>query len=247
MRSTLLAATTLLTALVWTVALVVRNAPFAPAPAVLIGVGLLATATVATIGMIVVGGRWAHRLGLASLAMTVVLAIMRDVDVAWVLGTAATVISLIGLLSTTVTSTIRKLPSASGPPPPAITPPILLLLTPALLGFVGNEATSWALLIVGLSAPNVAFLYSRVIPGGLLGIRLIWPVLTLALTPLLGWLAGAIAAALAIAVGVTAWNSSVKASFHPPREVGTTLRIPTELTPPEVLDAAQIDEEGHRR
>lgn len=247
MRSTLLAATTLLTALVWTVALVVRNAPFAPAPAVLIGVGLLATATVATIGMIVVGGRWAHRLGLASLAMTVVLAIMRDVDVAWVLGAAATAISLMGLLSTTVTSTIRKLPSASGPPPPAITPPILLLLTPALLGFMGNEATSWALLVVGLSAPNVAFLYSRVIPGGLLGIRLIWPVLTLALTPLLGWLAGATAAGLAIAVGVTAWNSSVKASFHPPREVGTTLRIPTELTPREVLDAAQIDEEGHRR
>jgi hypothetical protein len=231
---------------VWTIALVVRSEPFAPASALLLGVGLLATATVATVGMIVVGGRWAHRLGLASLAMSVALAIARDIDLVWVVGTVATVIALMGLLSPAVTSTIRKLPSASGPPPTAIAPPILLLITPALLGFVGNEATPWALLLVGLSAPNAAFLYSRVIPGGLLVIRLVWPVMTLALTPVLGWIAGAVAAALAIAVGVTAWDSSVKASYHPPREEGTTLRMPTELTPREVLDAAQIDEKGHR-
>jgi MFS family permease len=242
----MLTATPLLTALVWTVALVVRSEPFSPASALLLGVGLLATATVATVGMIVVGGRWAHRLGLASLVMSVALAIARDIDFAWVVGTVATVIALMGLLSPTVTSTIRKLPSASGPPPTAIAPPILLLITPALLGFVGNEATPWALLLVGLSAPNAAFLYSRVIPGGLLVIRLVWPVMTLALTPVLGWIAGAVAAALAIAVGVTAWDSSVKASYHPPREEGTTLRMPTELTPREVLDAAQIDEKGHR-
>lgn len=247
MRSILLTATPLLAALVWTIALVVRSEPFAPASALLLGVGLLATATVATVGMIVVGGRWAHRLGLASLAMSVALAIARDIDLVWVVGTVATVIALMGLLSPAVTSTIRKLPSASGPPPPAITPPILLLITPALLGFVGNDATPWALLLVGLSAPNAAFLYSRVIPGGLLAIRLIWPVMTLALSLVLGWIAGAVAAALAIAVGLTAWDSSVKASFHPPREAGTTLRIPTELTPREVLDAAQIDEKGHRR
>jgi MFS family permease len=242
----MLTATPLLTALVWTMALVVRSEPFSPASALLLGVGLLATATVATVGMIVVGGRWAHRLGLASLVMSVALAIARDIDFAWVVGTVATVIALMGLLSPTVTSTIRKLPSASGPPPTAIAPPILLLITPALLGFVGNEATPWALLLVGLSAPNAAFLYSRVIPGGLLVIRLVWPVMTLALTPVLGWIAGAVAAALAIAVGVTAWDSSVKASYHPPREEGTTLRMPTELTPREVLDAAQIDEKGHR-
>jgi hypothetical protein len=246
-RSTLLAAVTLLTALVWTVALIVRSEPFSTASVLLLGVGLLATATVATIGMIVVGGLWAHRLGLASLGMTAVLAMVRDVDFLWVVGTVTTVIALVGLLSPTVTSTIRKLPSASGPPPLAITPPILLLLAPALLGLVGNEATPWALLVIGLSAPNGAFLYSRVIPGGLLGIRLIWPLMTLALTPLLGWIAGAAAAALAIAIGITAWHSSVKASYHPPREVGTTLRIPTELTPREVLDAAQVDEKGHRR
>lgn len=246
-RSTLLTATTLLTALVWTTALVVRNEPFTAAPALLIGVGILASGTVATVGMIVVKGRWAHRLGLATLSLAVVLAVVREVDFIWVTGMLATAAALTALLSPTVTSTIRRLPSAAGPPPRAITPPLLLLLTPALLGFVGNDATPWALLVVGLSAPNAAFLYSRVIPGGLIGIRLVWPTMTLALAPLLGWVAGVVASAMAIAVAITAWDESVKASYHPPREVGTTFRIPPELSPREVLDAAEIDERGRRK
>lgn len=247
MKSPILAATTLMSALVWTVALVIDSDPFEAAPALLIGVGLLATATVATVGMIVVGGRWAHRLGLGSLAISILIAVFREIDVMWAVGIAATGIALIALLSPTLTSTIRGLPSASGPPPRAIAPALILLVAPAILGFVGNEATPWALLVVGLTAPNVAFVYSRVFPGGLLAVRLLWPIMTLALTPLLGWLAGITAALLAVAVGAAAWHQSVKASYHPPREVGTTYRIPPELTPTEVLDAADLDEKGRRR
>jgi hypothetical protein len=246
-KSPLLAATTLLSALVWTIALVVDSEPFAGGPALLIGVGLLATATVATVGMIVVGGRWAHRLGLASLGISVVLAVLRDIDFMWVAGTAMTALALVAVLSPGLTDTIRQLPGASGPPPRAITPPLILLTAPAVLGFVGNDATAWALLVVGLSAPNVAFLYSRVLPGGLVAIRLVWPIMTLAMTPLLGWAAGSTAAVLAIAVGVSAWDRAVKASYHPPQEAGSALRIPPELTPKEVLDAAQIDDKGRRR
>jgi hypothetical protein len=243
----LLAATTLLAALVWTIALVVAPAPFEPAPALLIGVGLLATATVATVGMIVVGGRWAHRLGLLSLGLTAVVAVVREIDVVWVVGVTVTAGALVSLLSPTLTVTIRGLPSASGPPPRAVIPPLILLAAPALLGLTGNEAVVWALLVVGLSAPVCAFAYSRVVPGGLLGIRVVWPVLALALTPLLGWVAGIPAAALALAVGVSAWDPAVKASYHPPREVGSTFPIPPELAPKEVLDAAQIDEHGRKR
>jgi hypothetical protein len=46
---------------------------------------------------------------------------------------------------------------------------------------------------------------------------------------------------------VTAWGSSVKASYHPPREVGTTFPVPPELAPAEVLDAAEIDDTGKPR
>ena len=246
-RSSLLAATTLLSALVWTVALIVDSGPFSGASVLLIGLGMLLTSTVATVGMIVVGGRWAHRLGLTALGLTIPLALVRDLDPLWALAMTATAIAVVSLLSPTLTATIRKLPSASGPPPRAVTPALLLLIAPALLGFAGTDSTAWALLAVGLTAPTAAFVYSRVLPGGLLTVRLVWPILTLALSPLLGWAGGLTAAAMAVAVAAGAWGASVKASYHPPREVGTTFPIPPELAPREVLEVAEIDEKGRRR
>lgn len=237
----------LLAGLAWTIALVVDNEPFEPAGVVLIGLGLLTTATVATVGMIVVGGRWAHLLAFAALALTLMLAVVRVIDLAWIVGTIATTLSALALLSPTVTTGIRKLPAAAGPPPRAVLPPLILLLTPAALGLVGNEATVWALLVVGISAPIAAFAYSRVLTGGLVGMRVVWPLLALALSPALGWWAGGVAATGALAVAIISWDRSVKASYHPPREVGSTFRIPPELAPQEVLDAARIDEKGRRK
>lgn len=247
MKPPLLASTTLLAALVWTVAVVVDSDPFDPAPALLVGIGLLATATVASVGMIVVGGRWAHRLGVAALAATVVVALVREIDVLWLTGIAATALGLVAMFSPTLTDTIRQLPSASGPPPRAVAPALLLVATPLILGFLGQDATPWALLVVGLTAPVVGFLYSRVFPGGLLAVRLLWPLLAVALTPMLGWITGVATAGLALTLIVLAWDPSVKASYHPPREVGTTFPIPPELTPKEVLDAAEIDDKGRRK
>jgi hypothetical protein len=240
----MLAGTVQLAALSWVVAIVVDSTPLSAAPAFLVGLGLLTMSTVALVGMVVSGGRWAHRLGVAALGSGVILAIVRPIDFMWVVGVILTATALVALFSPTLMGSIRKLPSASGPPPRAVTPPLILLATPALIGFLGNEATAWALLVVGVSAPNVAFLYSRVIPGGLIAIRLLWPAMALALSPLLGWLAGGASAIIAIAVAAVSWDDSVKASYHPPREVGNTFPIPPELAPREVLDAAEIDDKG---
>lgn len=234
-------------ALSWVVALVVDPDPLELVPALLVGVGLLGMSTVATVGMIVVGGRWSHLLGFCAIATGVVIAIIRPIDVMWVISTALTALALIALLSPALTKTIRRLPSASGPPPRAVTPPLVLLATPAVLGFLGNDATVWALVIVSLSAPTVALLYSRVFPGGLLAIRLLWPILAIALAPLMGWLAGSASVTLGLVVAILSWDSSVKASYHPPQETGSTFPIPPELAPGEVLDAADIDEHGRRK
>ncbi|MFZ0014976.1 MAG: hypothetical protein WAL25_12775, partial [Acidimicrobiia bacterium] len=230
--------------LAWIVALMIQPSPLEPVPALLTGLGLLGMSTVATVGMIVVHGRWAHRLGVLTMAFTMVLAVIRPIDFIWFIALALSTAAIVALLSPPVMGGIRRLPSASGPPPRAVTPPLLLLMAPVLLGLVGNGAQPWALLVVGLSAPSVALLYSRVVPGGLLGIRLIWPLLALGLTPWMGWLAGSVSAALAIAVAATSWHQSVRASYHPPQEAGTTFAIPPELAPTEILDAAQIDERG---
>jgi hypothetical protein len=243
-KGSVLAVTVQLAAISWVAAIVVDNSPFTAAPAFLIGLGLLAMSTVSFVGMVVSGGRWAHRLGIVALGFGAVLAVLRPIDFMWLASVALTALALVALHSPTLMGSIRKLPSASGPPPRAITPPLILLATPCILGFLGNDATVWALLVVGISAPNVAFLYSRVIPGGLIAIRLVWPAMALALSPLLGWAAGMAAATIAVAVAWIAWDDSVKASYHPPREVGTTFPIPPELAPKEVLDAAEIDESG---
>ena len=244
MKPTFLTALTLLAALVWTAALVVDPRPLEPVPSVLVGFGLLTTATVAVVGMVVVGGRWAHRLALTSLAMTVIVGVIREADVLWIAGVFSTAVALSALLSQPVLATTRKLPSASGPPARAVLPPLILLVTPALLGFGGNEAEAIPLLVVGLSAPLAAFLYSRVLPGGLIAIRILWPLLAVASAPLLGWWAGSLAVILAGTVAIIAWDTSVKASYHPPREVGSTFPIPPELAPKEIRDAAGIDEKG---
>lgn len=242
----MLAVTVQVAAISWVIAIVVDSTPFSAAPAFLIGLGLLAMSTVSFVGMVVSGGRWAHRMGMVALGFSAILAVVRPLDVMWVVSVTLTAVAVVGLLSPTLTGSIRKLPSASGPPPRAITPPLILLATPCVLGLLGNEATVWALLLVGVSAPNVAFIYSRVLPGGLISLRLLWPAMTLALSPFLGWIAGIPAAAIAIAIAVIAWDDSVKASYHPPREAGTTFPIPPELAPREVLEAAEIDERGRR-
>lgn len=244
MRTALAAATIQLAALAWTVALLIDAASLETAPALLVGVGILAMSTVAMVGMIAVGGRWAHRLGLIDIGFMVVLAVIRPIDLIWLIATGLTGGALLALLSPMVTRSIRKLPSASGPPPRAITPPLILLATPAILGFLGNGSEPWALLVVGLGAPNVAWLYSRVFPGGLIAIRLIWPALAIVLAPWMSLWAGVASISIAIAVVVLSWHKSVKASYHPPREVGSAYPIPPELTPREVLDAAEIDDRG---
>ena len=247
MKAPLLAATTLAAALAWSAALIVDESPFGPAPAFLLAVGLLVTSTVAFIGMAVAGGRWAHRVGLGALSAMGVLAVIREIDAAWMVATALGGLSLTTLLSPGLTRSIRKLPSASGPPPRALAPPIALLFAPSALGLGGGDAPGLPLLVVGLTAPVVAWLYSRVIPGGLPAIRLGWPLLALGLSPTMGVPAGPVSAGLALLVGLTAWDRSVKTSYHPPREIGSTFPIPPELTPPEILEAADLDERGRRR
>jgi hypothetical protein len=246
-KAPLAASTVLVASLLWAIALTVDPAQLGSAPASLLSFGLVVDSTVALVGMIVVGGRWAHRLGVGVMAITVIVAVIRPVDPLWVLGVAATAISVVALSAPRLTRVMRKLPSASGPPPRVVAVPLLLLAAPCLLGLTGADATVWALLTVGLSGPVAAFLYSRVLPGGLLAVRLLWPALTLALAPTLGLACGSTSGALAIVVVTLSWHPLVKTSFHPPLERGSSFPVPPELVPDDVLDAADIDERGRPR
>ncbi len=234
----------LVAALAWTAALIADKGPLGSAGALLTGVGLVIIAAVAVVGMTVTGGRWAHRLALVSVGAGLTIATIRPIDGFWVAATTASVISGSTLFLPRLTRGIRKLPAATGPPQSAVVLTLALLTIPFLLGVLSGRSATWAILVVGLTAPLVAFLYARVIPGGLLGVRVAWPLLALSLAPVLTLVAGILTALSALAVLAIAWQPEVKTSFHPPHETGSTYPIPPELTPKDILDAARLDDRG---
>lgn len=243
MNSPVLTAAPLMAAVAWTVALIVASPTHAPASVLLIGLGLLLMGVVAVVGMVVAGGRWARRLGFIVVGATVVVALVRPLDVAWFVALGFTSLAVGALFAPSVTERVRKLPAAAGPPDRAVLAPLILLATPFLIGIVSTSA-SWPELTVGLTGPLVGFAYARVVPGGLLAMRVLWPVLAVGLAFVMGWPAGVVSGSLGVVVATLSWHPSVKTAFHPPREVGSTFPIPPELAPTDVLDAAQIDDQG---
>ena len=236
----------LLAALTWTL-VIARNPAVTSASGLLMGLGLMATVSIATVGITLTGGRWTRWLALVGLAMTLAIALATPVDPLWLVGIGITSAAAGSLFLRGVTSRIRKLVAASGPPPRAVAIPLLLVAAPFLYGVLAGSSPTLPLLLVGLAAPFAAFAYSRVVPGGLWAVRLVWPALAIGLSPLLDAATAVVSVALAGSVAYLAWHPSVKTSFHPPREKGSAYPIPPELAPEEILEVADIDERGRPR
>lgn len=205
---------------------------------------MILPAAVAVVGMVVAGGRWAHRLGWAVIAATGILALTLPVTPAWIVALIVSVLAAGAMVPTG--AKMRKLPAATGPPDRAVLVPLVLIGSTFLVGIVGTEP-AWAALVVGLGSPLVALLYSRVVFGGLLMVRLIWPLAILVISVFMSWPGWLVSAAIAVALAALARDPSVKAAFHPAREVGSTFPIPAELTPKDILEAARLDDKGRRK
>ena len=247
MKSPLLAVTPLVAVVIWTIALIVDGGPFDRISVFLISISLLGMATTSVVGIVIVGGRWARRLGLVVVGATALLAVVRPIDSLWIIGLASTSLAGAALFMPSLTAGVRKLPAAAGPPPRAVLLSLILLGTPLVLGVTQSGSAPWATLVVGLTAPLAGFAYSRVLPGGLLAVRILWPVLAIGAAIPMGWPDGLISASLGILIAALAWDRSVKTAFHPPREIGSSYPIPPELAPQEILDEAGIDDSGKRR
>jgi hypothetical protein len=124
--------------------------------------------------------------------------------------------------------------------------PVILLGIPILLGFAAwdEPSTSTSTSIVALSAPLVALWYSRVLPGGLIAVRILWPAMAIVLAIFQPMAPGAASFIAGSLIAFLAWHPSVKVAFHPLTEKGTAYPIPPELAPKEILDAAGLDEKG---
>jgi hypothetical protein len=227
----------LLAAILWTVEVAVRPGDFSAAGLLLLGFGLLTMAAVAVVGMVVTGGRWSHVYALITLGLTAVVAITRPVTTLWLIALLVSAAAAIALLGETVRSGVRKLPSAAGPGSKAVVLPLLLLAVPVGLA-LGSPSPGWLTAASGIAASLTAFLYSRVIVGGLLATRVLWPLLSVASAFPLVIPDSLAPIASALAVAAIAWQPEIKAAYHPPVETGSTFPIPPELAPPDILGAA---------
>jgi hypothetical protein len=243
----LLIALPLIAALTWVGAIVVDPGPYEAGAALLIGLGLLTGATVSTVGMALTGGRWARRMATIAMAGSLLLALARPVDPWWWAGVVATVVAVVGINSGASAELARKLPSATGPPGRAVALVVALLLVPLALGLGSWLGSNAFTVTVGVSAPIAAMWYSRVLPGGYYVARYGWPAVAVVLAPFQPLWASVVSASVGIVIAVIAADSSVRIAFYPPVEQGTAVPIPPELTPPDVLAEADLDERGRRR
>ncbi len=233
---------------VWALRLVAADEPFAAASAVLVAGDALVLAVVATAGLLLARSQWARYLavGLLVAEAALVAALPRD---GWTWAVLAAVGGA-GLLVAAPAATrwVRRLPGAGGPPPRVVVLLVVLLALPGVAGLAVPDGPGAAQWVLAAAALGLAWGYSRAHAGALWGLRLGFPVIALVAALTSGWPGGAAIAAVAAAATALAWLRDARLAalpLAPPRV--ETYRVPPELAPPEVLDAAGLDPSGRRR
>lgn len=229
----------------WTTLLAV-SPPYRGDTAVVMMAGSLWTATVVAVtGMLVARARWARRLGLSVAGAAAATGLLIPFDVWWAAALVVSALAAVWLGGPWLDGIIRGRPSASGPPTRAVLIPLLLIAVPYLLGVSGADGA--AAIALASTALLSAYWFVRTLPGALTVVRVLWPGTALALAPVMGWPQGVGAGVAALAVAAAAWHPTVRNAVHPLVETGSRVKIPPELAPREILDAADIDERGRPR
>ncbi|MEE8330749.1 MAG: hypothetical protein V3R84_03175 [Acidimicrobiia bacterium] len=244
LRPLLVALVALASSLAWSLQLILDPAPFASGPAVVLALTMVSLALVAITGLLLARSRWAPWLAVAIAAAQLALAITMPVD--WQVVAVVVALSLAALAATIRDKSLQR--SSGGPPPLAVVLLLLLVAFPALVAVSNADGISVAAIVGSVFVVLAAVVYGR---GGIISLwtmRSLVPlgaVLSAATTPL-----PPAAAVLAAGAGLTAlgWSpviSNAAAPLAPLHSPG--YRIPPELAPREILDAAGLDEHGRRQ
>lgn len=246
MRAPMIAAALLLGATgAWTVVLGAGVPARDDVAVVMVSLSLWVATVSAVTGMLLVRSRWARHLAMAVTGGHALVALMVPAGGWWSAAAIATASAALAIGSPWLDPHIRGRPPVSGPPTRALLVPLILVAVPLAIGLSGGGGVVG--LATGLTALLAAFWFVRVLPGALLAVRVLWPLVAVALAWPLGWPAGFASAVLGLVVAILAWGAEVRAAVVRLETRGSVVPIPPELAPPEILDAARIDDRGRPR
>ena len=237
----------LLAALAWAWALVTLAGPW-PRPAVVaIAADLVLLATVAVVGMILGRSRWARRLAAATATAGLALGAFVEFGAPWVVAAATSAAALGAVTGPWLKGWVRERPAALGPPEVAVVLEILLLAIPGIVGAAAVGGLGAAAIVGIAAAPLAAFWYAKTVKGAVVAVRLLYPAVAVVTGIFEGGVTGLVLAVVGVAAGALAWTSGVLVAARPLTTKARSVPIPAELTPPEILEAAGLDERGRRK
>jgi hypothetical protein len=230
----------------WSVRLIGDPAPFSSGPAAMVAVVAIGMSLIAAAGLLLARGRWA--LWLVGAIVVTQLALAATVDLSTtgiVIAAAAAAVQLTAALAAARTWT-RNTPNPQGAPPLAVWLLLALLGFPALVAAANADGIAVTAVVGAALVATAAVIYSRAGVPALWALRALAPAgaaLAVATTPLPGSL---LVATAGLGLAGVSWSPIIR-SAAAPLAPSPGYKIPPELTPREILDAAGLDEQGRRR
>ena len=229
-------------ALAWALGLFVAPAPWAAAPASVVGAGVAVTVAISVAGILIQASRLAYWLGIGALGLMLLLAAIRPLGPSWVAALALTGLAGVMMADRRLGGAIRLEPATAPVPDTALALIMLLLGGPVVTALFLTGSRSGAIVWLSLASWGLLYCYVRRVPFGLEIVRLGLPLLVA--TGLVLALPGRVAWAVTIgAAAVLSWTRGARLAVRPLIEQGSRVSIPPELLPGDVRRAAGIEDE----
>ena len=244
-QAQLTVATLLASALLWS-AVISTDDSYAASSGFVLSAALVLSVTVAVAAIVAGASKWGHRLAMGSAMSMIALGAIIPLAVPTVIAMVLAGLALIGLNASGIASLVRQRPPADGPPAKAVVLSVAMLTSPILWAVMSPDGLSAAALIATVVIWSALAFYARAVPGALLVARYISPAALMVLAILDGTFTGALIGSTAVGLAALAWTVDARIAVNPLAEPGTTVLIPPELAPRDILDAAGLDDRGRR-
>ncbi len=196
--------------------LALSPAPLAPSSAAVVAIGVVIYSIITVVGLVLVRGNWARRLGIVVALTVIAVAAVADDYGAWsLLATAAGLVALGSLAGRWLDGWIRGRPSATGPDPQAVVLLLGLLGLVPLVGLASPGGLEAAHGVLGAAGVLLTWGYGKAQLWALWAARLVLPVIVAAAAVVSPWLGAAALAAYGIGLGWLAWSREVRLAVQP--------------------------------